>query len=116
MDSNPRSPLEDSIFSRPLRNPATTKRPGSQNRILTARARRADRIAVCVDIEACDRALIVDAADGRRGRIRGRPAPEINKQSCELAHTPQPNAVVHLTQRTSRGLLFKREGHRAGRF
>jgi hypothetical protein len=33
--SNPRSPVGDSIFSRPPRNPATTNRPGSQNRILT---------------------------------------------------------------------------------
>ena len=35
LDSNPRSPVGDSIFSRPPRNPARTNRPGSQNRILT---------------------------------------------------------------------------------
>ena len=34
-DSNPRSPVGDRIFSRPRRNPATTNRPGSQNRVLT---------------------------------------------------------------------------------
>ena len=31
----PEGPEGDSIFSRPPRNPATTNRPGSQNRILT---------------------------------------------------------------------------------
>jgi hypothetical protein len=34
IDSNPRSLVDDSIFSRPRRNPRLRNRPGCQNRIL----------------------------------------------------------------------------------
>src|SRR5580700_3688903 len=35
VDSNPRSPVEDSTFSRPPGNRRLRNRPGSQNRVLT---------------------------------------------------------------------------------
>jgi hypothetical protein len=48
MDSNPRSPVVDSIFSRPPRNLATTNRPGRQNRILTIAKGRFSRSGASV--------------------------------------------------------------------